>query len=63
MFMLYGLDNTSSVNVWSNAGLFYSLHYTIKMFTRDLAGGNLRRKMKMRVQLKIRRCNVITLRN
>ena len=33
------------------------------MFTKDLQGGNLRRKMKMRAQLKIRRCNVITLRN
>ena len=37
--------------------------YTTKMFARDLPGGNLRRKTKMTAQLKIRRCNVITLRN
>ena len=33
------------------------------VFTKDLPGGNLRSKMKMRALLKIRRCNVITFRN
>ena len=46
-------------------GVSYSITSTNSdtMFTKDLPGGYLRRKMKMRAQLKILRCNVITLRN
>ena len=35
----------------------------VTMFTKDSPGGKLRRKIKMRAQLKIQRCDVITLRN
>lgn len=61
-FYTVGFENKVILNFLHSQHLI-AISLSIKMFTKDLPGENLRRKMKVRVQLKIRRFNVFNLKN